>query len=69
VATLSAQQQSGERQLLTAVNEAAARYTPVVLPASLRWLDYILIAVVVVMVFSIGNLLLMAYIAKLLMQE
>lgn len=69
VATLLAQQQSGERQLLTAVNEAAARYTPVVLPASLRWLDYILIAVVVVMVFSIGNLLLMAYIAKLLMQE
>ncbi len=69
IAVLSAQQKSVEQKILAAVNEGSAKYTPVVLPASLKWLDYILIAVVLVLIFSIGNMLLMAYIAKLIMQE
>lgn len=50
--------------LSTKVTESTASRT---LPESLQWLDYMFVAIIVSLIFSMGNLLIMAYIARLIM--
>lgn len=68
IADSGSQQAVSSNLLLTAVKESGAN-AAVELPASLKWLDYLFVVIVVILVFSIGNLLIMAYIARMLMQH
>ena len=68
IADSGSQQAVSSNLLLTAVKENGAK-AAVELPTSLKWLDYLFVVIVVILVFSIGNLLIMAYIARLLMQD
>lgn len=68
IADSGSQQAVSSNLLLTAVKESAANAV-VELPTSLKWLDYLFVVIMVILVFSIGNLLIMAYIARMLMQH
>lgn len=70
IADVAAQQTTSASLVITAIKENAAKpvSSPTIeLPSSLKWLDYMFIAIVVALIFSMGNLLVMAYVARLIM--
>ena len=70
IADVAAQQTTSANLVITAIKENAAKAvnSPAIeLPASLKLFDYMFIAIIVALIFSIGNLLVMAYVARLIM--
>jgi len=70
IADIAAQQNASAGLVIAAVKEGSAKTAavpPIELPSSLKWLDYMFIAIIVMLIFSMGNLLVMAYIARLVM--
>lgn len=70
IADVGTQQTTSANLVITAIKENAAKAasSPTIeLPSSLKWLDYMFIAIIVALIFSMGNLLVMAYVARLIM--
>jgi len=72
IVDVAEQQKESSSQLAAAIKELGDRVAenkPPRFPVALKWLDYMFIVIVVLLIFSIGNLLVMAYIARLLMMQ
>lgn len=72
IADVASQNTASANMIVGVVNSSAAKTPepPVFeMPNSLKWLDYMFIAIIVALIFSMGNLLIMAYVARLIMSS
>ena len=72
IADVASQNTASANMIVGAVSSSTAKAAEpqvIELPSSLKWLDYIFIAIIVALIFSMGNLLIMAYVARLIMSS